>query len=158
MGRQRRAAHFWRVFSVTAWAMMLTMLGWEMPCMMDASRGSPSLMMIAAKSSMTCSKQTAVRPLVQGTEQASGVFAGPQQWPPKGDQAELPTVQQFGCKTPASHHSSSRGDAAADALQHREQLQACHLSAASYQRALRARLVPHPVPTCFQRQMDTRPL
>ena len=119
MGRQSRAAHFWRVFSVTAWAMMLTMLGWEMPCMMDASKGSPSLMMIAAKSSMTCSKQTAVRPLVQGTEQASGVFAGPQQWPPKGDQAELPTAQQFGCKTPASHHSSSRGDAAADALQHR---------------------------------------
>ena len=46
--------HFWRVLSVTAWAMMLTMLGWEMPSMMDASRGSPSLMMIAARSSMTC--------------------------------------------------------------------------------------------------------
>ena len=46
--------HFWRVFSVTVWAIMLTMLGWEMPSMMDASRGLPSLMMTAARSSMTC--------------------------------------------------------------------------------------------------------
>ena len=56
-GRQRGVAYFWRVFSVTAWAMMLTILGWEMPCMMDASKGSPSLIMIAAKSSMTCTKE-----------------------------------------------------------------------------------------------------
>lgn len=41
---------------MTVCAMVLTMLGWDMPSVMDASRGSPSLMMMALRSSMTCTQ------------------------------------------------------------------------------------------------------